>query len=499
MNDLFLKRTAAGEILMMDETLFTPGEVCEIVGGGMIHESSGDCIKSVSIDTRTITPGSLFVPLKGEHCDGHEFIEEAFAGGASAALVSHTWKPGAERDFTGKALIRVPDPLSALQTLAFQWRNRFRGRVVAVTGSNGKTTTKDWIAMLAGGDSSVYATPGNLNNHIGLPLSLFGLRTHHRIAILELGVNHPGEMGLLGGLVRPHIAVVTNIGPAHLEGFGSVEKVAEEKGRLLEFLEEDFTAVLNGDDDHCRAMEGGPRMRTIFFGVERPAEVCASRVGKTGEGITFELEISGQRIDRVTVEGPGRFNLYNFLAAAAAAQAAGIPVEKILERSGRLSRPPDRWQCFQIKQSVVINDAYNANPGSMKAALEAFGDVACRGRKHFVCGTMLELGEQAPAAHREVGIAAAESGVDLLFAVGDFASEVLQGFLDAAPGRRAEAFRTREEAALQLRREILPGDAVLLKGSRVSAMERMIPLLRKENGERRKQRSVAERKVNSAI
>lgn len=464
----------------MDEMLFSSGEVCEMVGGTVSSESSRCRIRGVSIDTRTLTPGSLFVPLKGENHDGHAFVEQAFAGGASAALVSETWNPEAERAHPGRALIRVVDPLSALQGLAFQWRSRFRGRVIAVTGSNGKTTTKDWAGALSGGADSVHTTPGNLNNHIGLPLSLLGLRAHHRIAVLELGVNHPGEMGFLGGLVRPHIAVVTNIGPAHLEGFGTIDTVAREKGVLLEFLGEDSTAILNGDDVRCRAMSGRVRTGTVFFGVDHPADVSASGIEQTGETILFDLMICGRRSGRIALDGPGRFNLYNFLAAAAAARAAGVPEERILERSDRLCRPPDRWQRVRIGKVEVINDAYNANPGSMKAALEAFGATACRGRKHFVCGTMMELGGQASASHGEVGTAAAESGIDRLYAVGEFASEVVRGFLKTAPERRAAAFRTCEEAAKCLREELLTGDAILLKGSRASAMERMIPLLRKE-------------------
>lgn len=459
-----------------DDYEFRIDELCHLMDGKKVGLPLSRHVTGFSIDTRTLKQGALFIPLPGRNSDGHEFIADAFAKGASASLCSFKRRPCLEGnpDFP---LILVEEPLRAVQTIALFHRSRFQGPVVAVSGSNGKTTTKDWLAMLLECDGPVHSTEGTRNNHIGLPLTLLGIRPYHQAAVVEIGVSYTGEMNMLANLSRPDVAVLTNVGAAHLEGFGGIKEVALEKGLLLNHLAKGGTAVLNFDDPFCRKMGQAVNSSLISFGTAEDVTLRASGIRYGDTWVRFFLDFRGNRCGEVCLHGPGRFNVYNFLAAASGALAAGGSVDHAISQAGLLSQPPNRWQEMLIRGITLINDAYNANPDSMRASLEAYQRMLSHGKRYFVCGTMMELGEEASNAHRILGIEAAECGVDHLLAVGEFAPLVVRGFRQAAPSLPAAACRTREEAATILNSHLRSGDAVLLKGSRAAEMEKLISLL----------------------
>jgi UDP-N-acetylmuramoyl-tripeptide--D-alanyl-D-alanine ligase len=468
-------------------SLFTVGEVVEITGAkvwsGQDQRRPRVGIRRVCTDSRDVRPGDLFVALKGERFDGHQFVEAALQRGAIGLVVEN--RSGitsvAKSQASGRpVLLAVPDTLLAYQQLAAHHRRRFRIPVVAVTGSNGKTTTKDMVAHVLSERWTVLKTEGNLNNRIGVPQTLLGLRPRHQAAVVEMGVDHQGQTTRLGEIARPTIGLITNIGPDHLEFFGTVEASARAKGELLDLLPLDGAAVLNADDAHFGYLASRTRCRVVSFGLSRSAEVRATAVvADPRRGTAFRLTLPGRtRGARVILRAHGAHNLSNALAAAAVGHCLALSGAVIVRGLARFRPATMRSQVRRWGDLRIINDCYNANPVSMKAAIDLLMHLGVGGRTMAVLGDMLELGPESPALHREVGAYLAERGVEYLIACGMLG----RGFADGAREAGMGPDRVREApdapaAAAILTTMLRAGDVILVKGSRGMRMERVIEAL----------------------
>jgi UDP-N-acetylmuramoyl-tripeptide--D-alanyl-D-alanine ligase len=414
----------------------------------------------VSTDTRTLKQGDLFVALVGPRFDGHLFLAEALASGASGAMVSRHIN-------TSLPTIEVEDTRIALGSLAAFWRGQFEIPLVAVTGSNGKTTVKNMIASIFAESAPVCATKGNLNNDIGVPLTLLRLRKEHRRAVIEMGMNHRGEIAYLSHLTKPTIAVITNAAHAHLEGLGSVEQVAQAKGEIFGGLTEDGVAVINADDDYSKLWRGlSAPHRVMTFGMENPADVTAE----------YQPTDNGSLVSMKTTEGDiemrlpllGKHNVMNAITAATASLAGGASLADIRDGLEKLQAISGR---LEIKAGIngarVLDDTYNSNPDSVGAGLQVLREA--NGERVLVLGDMAELGEVSEDIHRRVGELARRVGVHRLFTVGPLSRHAASAF-----GKGARHFETQEEAADALL-DVLHGEmTVLVKGSRSTHMERVV-------------------------
>ncbi len=456
----------------MDGVTLSVKEILDATGGTLLAGSPEAAFANFSTDTRTLTPGALFFALKGVRFDGHAFLAEAAARGAAGAVV--TSAPAGRPH--PPVLLGVRDAQPALGEVALLWRRRHKVQVVAVTGTNGKTTTKEMVAAVLARRYRVLASPGNLNNLVGVPLALFRLAPEHEVAVLELAMNAPGEIGRLSEICEPDLGIITNVGEGHLEFLGSVEGVAAAKGEMLPFLGGDKTAILNADDPLSRPLLRRVKGRLLTFGLSGRADVRAGaiRVSKVRR-TSFTLSTSGGTA-RVRLPIPGRHNILNALAAAAAGVALGVPVKAIAAGLAAAAVQPMRMQRLTHPSGAVLyNDAYNANPSSMAAALEAFAGVRGPGRTILVLGDMLELGEHAPEAHRRVGCLAAALQPDRLIAVGAQATALAEGAKEAGlSDARIVVCRETAEARGALAADLAPGTWVFLKASRGVGLERVL-------------------------
>ncbi|MCR4425746.1 MAG: UDP-N-acetylmuramoyl-tripeptide--D-alanyl-D-alanine ligase [Firmicutes bacterium] len=453
-------------------------EVARAVGGSLLAGAPSGEVKHVTVDTRLAGEGCLFFALRGEHADGHDFLDQAVARGAVGAVVSVLPKFEAPEQF---GLILVPDTLSALGRLAAYHRSRQQAKVVGVTGSAGKTTTKDMIASVLETEHRVLATSGNMNNEIGMPLTLLGLRPDHDVAVVEMAMRGPGQIADLARIARPDVGVVTNVGDAHIEFFGTRNGIARAKGELITSLPVSGLAVLNGDDPFTREMRTWTSARSILFGFAEGNDVRADEI-QTGEaGVSFSLIVGGEPLDdtRFTVPLPGRHNVLNALAALAVGVELGVSPGSMA--SGLLAfTPSDKRMHFVSSSSgyTIVDDTYNANPDSMKCAVTAAIEYAAGRRVIVVFGNMLELGGRAEAAHREVGRHVFGSHIDAIITVGDLAAIAARAAVDAGMDpRRAVVCATNREAALAVASMAEPGDVVLVKGSRGMRMEEIVSAL----------------------
>jgi UDP-N-acetylmuramoyl-tripeptide--D-alanyl-D-alanine ligase len=420
--------------------------------------------EGVGTDTRSLSPGELFIALRGEHRDGHDFVPDAQARGAAGALVSREVT-------TALPCLRVTDTRHALTQLARAWRAHFSLPVVAVTGSNGKTTVKEMIATILDGVEPVLATRGNLNNDLGVPLTLLRLGAQHRYAVIEMGANHPGEITGLAALARPDVAVITNAGPAHLEGFGDLDGVARAKGEILQGLADKGAAVINADDPFCDLwvrLAGGHRI--VTFGLVSPADVMGSSIDLSDQGARFRLSTPAGAGD-IALSLVGRHNVMNALAATAAAFALGIALKVIGEGLARTAPAKGR---FQLRRSAngarLIDDTYNANPASLLSGMQAL--AALPGERVLVLGEMAELGESAARWHAEIGAKAREIGITRLFATGRLGELAVRSFGEGG------AYVSDHQALIRtLKQEVLPDMTLLVKGSRCMRMEQVIEAL----------------------
>lgn len=469
--------------------LFTAAEAAAVAGGRLRRGSGREEVRRAVVDSREVRAGDLFVAVPGARADGHDYVAAAFARGAAAALVSRPPAEGAAAAGDAGApagsgpkgaLILVDDTVAALGRLAAHHRRRFPVEVVGVTGSVGKTTTKEMIAAVLAPRFRVLKSPGNYNTEIGLPLTLLGLRPEHRVAVLEMGMRGEGQIRHLAALAAPRLGVLTVIAETHVELLGSVEAVARAKRELIEALPPDGVAVLNADDPHQRRMPAATAARVLWYGLGAGAQVTAADVRPQGAaGTAFRLRAPGIAPGEVPVSLPlpGRHHVLDALAAAAAGLALGVSLEEAALGLGAVSLPDKRSRLIRTGGLTLIDDTYNASPASVKAALATLEEIA-GGRRVAVLGDMLELGERAEAGHREVGRAAAARGVDLLVTVGDLSRHVREGALEAGlPAERARHYAGREAAAAWLREALRPGDTVLVKGSRGMRMEEVVEAL----------------------
>jgi UDP-N-acetylmuramoyl-tripeptide--D-alanyl-D-alanine ligase len=418
-----------------------------------------------SIDSRTLAPGDLFFAVKGERLDGHEFVEQALSAGAVAAVVS---RDQVARYTDNHRLFAVEDPLTALQRLGTAVRRLWGKKLIAVTGSTGKTTTKEAIAQVLCTRFRVLRSEGNLNNHFGLPMQLLRLEPEHEIAVTEIGMNHSGEIRALAAIAQHDVAVVTNVGPVHLEFFDSVAAIARAKYELIETLHPGGTAVLNADDQYVSQFGRDFHGKVVTFGIERPADVRAENIQECGlEGAAFDLLAGGCR-QSVTLPLLGLHNVYNALAAAAVGLEAGIAPSQAAEALAALAPQDKRGQVTEVAGATVVNDCYNSNPKALAAMVSSFARLPAR-RRIVVAGEMLELGPTAPELHRQCGTVIAQNGIDALLGVRGAAQHMVEGA--RAAGLAAEFVETPQQAGEWLAREARPGDAVLLKASRGVKLE----------------------------
>lgn len=459
-------------------------EVLEATGGELRALGPETGVAGVTTDTRGLRAGELFVAVRGEKHDGHDHLEEAAERGAGAVLVEPAF---ADRELPCTIVV-VRDTLVALGDLAAYHRRRLRPRVVAVTGSNGKTTTKEMLSAVleqAFGRGRVLRTLGTQNNLVGLPLTLLRLAGGERAAVLEMGMNAPGEIWRLAEIASPDVGIVTCVAPAHLEGLGSVRGVAAAKGELYRRLRPSATAVVNADDPLVAEAAGTFGGRKVLFGAVgmEGVAVRASDVEDRGlEGTSFRLVVERHDVP-VRLAVPGRHNVHNALAAAAAAHALGVDVEAIRQGLEAFQPPDMRMEVTQLPTGVtVLNDAYNANPASMAAALQTL--AASRARRRIAAlGEMRELGEAAAAAHEALGAEAAAVRLDALYVVGPHADHVRAGAEAAGlPADRITVAADQDDLAARLHGELRAGDVLLLKGSRGAAMEQVLRGLRARLG-----------------
>jgi len=443
----------------------TVSDILEATGGHLVQGEAASPLAGVSTDSRTLRAGELFVALRGENFDGHDYVTAALKASAAAALVS-----GRPPDLgTDRPVVLVDDTVAAYGAVAAWWRARTSVRVVGVTGSNGKTTTKDMIAQLLEGIGPTLRTEENHNNHIGVPETLLRIRPHHRFAVVEMGTNHPGELGPLARLVRPHVAVITNVGPTHLEGFASPQGVAEEKGHLLDFLAPDGLAVLHADDPWSGGLSERYQGRRTTFGLSPDAQWRAESVRSDGERLEFELARHGQAFSIPVV---GKYQVSNCLAAIAVAHELGLSVRDAARRFKTFVAPKWRMSVHQVGGMTLVLDCYNANPASMRAALEELASRAAAGRRVAVLGDMLELGRASEAAHRDLGRLVASAGLELLCAVGEHSMLLAHAALRRGmPARRVFWTSDKAVAAGWVCERLLPSDTVLFKASRGMRLE----------------------------
>ena len=453
----------------------TLAEAADAMDGALVGAvDPAICPVGGCIDSRVLNAGELFFALEGERVngnrDGHRFVGDALKKGASAAVVSRHWAEYRNRGRPSGALIVVESPGRALGALGRNYRRRFRIPVVGITGSSGKTTTKDMAAAVLSTRYRVLATEGNLNNWLGVPLTLLRLSDSHEAAVIEMGISEHGGLKYLCEIADPAIGVITNIGPAHLEFLGSVEGVAKAKGELLDHLEESSMAILNLDDLYVSKERARLKGRLLGFGIEK---ICQFR----GEGLVIDQEGCGHfslqgRFFHLAV--PGRHQVYNALAAAAVGAALDVPLEGAAQALGEFRPSKLRGRVVEWNGIRLLNDSYNANPASMRAALETLARMSVPegGRRVAVLGDMLELGPSAVQNHRRLGELAARVGMDAIFALGDMSGHVSRGGISGGlPSDRSRAFDDRESLVTNLKAFLKPGDLVLMKGSRGVAME----------------------------
>jgi UDP-N-acetylmuramoyl-tripeptide--D-alanyl-D-alanine ligase len=440
-----------------------------VATGGAVWGPEGTIVTSVGTDSRDAVPQELFVALRGERFDGHEFIGAARERGAAAALVQIV-----NPHWHSFPQIQVADSLQALQRLARAYRAELSLRVVGITGSNGKTSTKEMVAAVLAEKYAVTKTEGNLNNHIGVPLSILKADSNHQVAVWEFGTNHVGELAPLVEMARPGYGLITNIGVAHIEFLGSREAIAREKAVLAENIPSTGVVVLNADDEFSDWISARCSARVIRTGIEQGA-IQACQISHRVDGEEFVLsDESGEVPTFLSV--PGEHMIKNAVQATAIGRALGLSLAQCAAGLGKTSIPGGRFRIEKLGQVLVINDAYNANPDSVIAALRTVAKLPVKGRRIAALGYMGELGEESLSSHERVGSAAAENGFDFLIAVGERAKPIASASFKAGLDR-TRTVATQAEAADALAEFLQPGDLLLVKGSRSAAMDRIIEQL----------------------
>ena len=491
------------------ETLFTAAEIVSATGGRLIRGDSSLAVPGISIDSRTIRSGELFLAIRGERFDGHRFVYEALARGACGVVVNvsaHRIPKTADEEalLRGKILIGVTDTLAALQEISRFHRKRWSLPVIAVTGSNGKTTTKEMIAGILSGRYVTLKNEGNINNQIGVPLTLLRLTARHQAAVLEMGISRAGDLRRLCELATPRVGLITNIGPAHLETLGDIDAVASAKAELLEALPPaDGVALLNRDDSFYATLRSRAPGRVVTFGFDPDADISAEEVQETGSQIRMTLSWNpavvgigrspgrsgrgagapnafGSDRTRAPILLPmiGRHNVLNAAAAAAAGLVLGCEPAEIKHGLEAFHPVAMRSELISWEGRTVLYDVYNANPASVRAALETLSRFGGTGRRIAVLGDMLELGAASADAHRRMGRAVAAFGINALITMGDLAAAIAESArADGLDRDRVRVCREPSEVAQALKGMTESGDVILIKGSRGMRMERILDYL----------------------
>ncbi len=438
--------------------------------GGTVDEKYADVsFLGASNDSRSIQPGQLFIVLRDTR-DGHDFIPSAMERGAAAALCS--------RRVGDYPAIYVDDPRKALGDIAREEMRRIGAKVVAVTGSVGKSTTKEMIVTALEGVFKVSKTPANHNNDIGMPMAILAMPLDTEVAVLEMGMNHFGEIGYLSGIAHPDIAVIINIGTMHMEFLGSQEGIRKAKMEIVEGMNNKGMLLLNGDDTLLRNLDREPQQRITYFGKSDGCDICAYDVRQEGEYLRFRVE-AGKLTIPVELLLEGEHYVNDALAAIAVALKLVVPSDKIGENLSHFRNLSGRQEIFKAGEYTIIKDCYNAGPESMAAALNVLGNKP--GRRIAVLGDMLELGDCTPAEHYRIGRIAAEKA-DLVFAYGPHAARVKDGTITGGmPESRGRAFLNQDELLVALKRAVKPGDVLLFKASRGMHLERVLDAFLKED------------------
>jgi UDP-N-acetylmuramoyl-tripeptide--D-alanyl-D-alanine ligase len=453
----------------------TVSQIAQFAGASL---SSGDgtvVINKVSTDSRTIKRGELFVALRGENFEGHDFVEASAKAGATGALVDLKWAGNVPNNF---ALLRATDTLQAYQTLAANYRRSLALKVLAITGSNGKTSTKDFGASVLARRFRVTKTEGNFNNHVGLPRTILEATSEDEVAVWEIGMNHPGEIAALSKIAAPDAAIITNIGVAHIEFMGSREAIATEKGALAEAIAPQGTVILNADDPFTEGIAARTRAKVVLAGTTGGA-VRAIEIRQSAEGSEFTI-VEGAHRCRAHLPVAGSHMVQNALLAVAAGRAFGLSIEECAAGLATAPLTKARLQIREIGGVQFLDDSYNANPDSMKAALRTLVELEAEGKRIAVLGEMRELGAESERGHREVGETAATLGVDQLITIGDAAELIADGARTAGLDKVSSA-RSTTEAARLLGEIAEPGDFVLIKGSRAARTEEVIEQFGSQN------------------
>ncbi len=447
--------------------------------GGRLTGSGAVEATAITIDTRKLSAGDLFVAIRGAHFDGHEFLGDAAAAGAVGGVIRRgTASP------KGFPSIEVEDTERALGDIASWWRGRFQAPCVAITGSNGKSTTKEMVAAVAGEMGQVLKTEGNFNNLIGLPLTVFRWEPEHGVAILEMGMNAPGEIRRLAGIARPDVGIITNVTAAHLERLHTVEAVAAAKGELFEAMDGLGTAVINAEDPWVLRVAKAHRGKRITYGMQNDCDVRFLHMESEGlERSTIAVSALGRELT-VELTVPGAHNVMNAMAAMAIGIALGVDPGAAAGRIAAFKPMAMRFERIQLANGArMVNDSYNANPESMRAAFRTVGAAKRAGRFFAALGDMLELGESSAALHEQVGAAAVAAGVEELFVIGDFAASLAAGARGAGLNDSAITIcDDAEQMGRLIGDELRTGDVLLVKGSRGMRMERIVNYLKTEVG-----------------
>ncbi|MGI9172172.1 MAG: UDP-N-acetylmuramoyl-tripeptide--D-alanyl-D-alanine ligase [Chthoniobacterales bacterium] len=446
----------------------TLSQIAEYAGGKLETGDASQRVTRISTDSRTIQAGELFIPIRGENFDGHKFIAQAIERDAAGGLVERNWNGSAPKNF---ALIRVNDTLSGYQQIAANYRKSLPLKVIAITGSNGKTSTKDFVAAVLARRFRVTKTEGNFNNHVGLPRTILEASSSDQIAVWELGMNHRGEIAALAAIAQPDVGLITNIGIAHIGFMGSREAIAEEKGALAVALGREGSLILTGDDEFSAALAKRTAAKVILAGVKN-GTVRAEDIRQTASGSEFTI-LEGAHRCRAQLPVPGLHMVQNALLAIAAGRVFGLSIEECAAGLAGAPLTQARLQLREIRGVQFLDDSYNANPESMKAALRTLVELETEGRRIAVLGQMSELGLESERGHAEVGEAAATLRIDHLVTIGKVAAKISDA-AEAAGLLGTTNVDTAEAAAEWLVERANAGDLILVKGSRSARTERVL-------------------------
>ena len=470
--------------MSINAPVFSIDQIIKAVGGALISGTAQNTVCGISTDSRLVEKGNIFIALQGENFDGHNFVQKVVGRGAASVLISNPSMLDLEKFDKAVSVIKVSDTLQALGDLAHNYRQRFSLPVIGITGSSGKTTTKEMMATIISRQKNVLKTEGNLNNLIGLPQTLFRLTQEHELAILEMGTNTRGEIKRLTRIAAPSIGLITNIGPAHLEGFGSVEVVALEKSDLFFNMPQAGIAVANLDDEAVKIIAERWNGRRVNYSMSPNADVAVSDIEKNGaRGMRFNLNINGLS-QKVEMKIAGIHHVYNAMAAAACAWTAGIEPETIKDGLSAFLPVGGRMEMIKLQNGAyLIDDSYNANPASVREALMTLKDLKSNHNGYVFLGDMLELGDAALEMHRRIGTLLGTIGVNAVFLQGEYGATIAAAAMEGGMSQeKIFIMEDSNEGILFLKRYLKKGDWVLVKGSRRMKMETIVAQICAEFG-----------------